>query len=54
MKCRKVQRVLHYHVSNKHRFPEKYVYHLLFLFYPFCSESELLGVNKNISGAVEG
>ena len=42
MRCRKVRRVLRYHVPNKHRFPEKYAHHLLFLFYPFRSENELL------------
>ena len=46
MKCHKAQHILFYHVPNKYRFPEKYAHHLLFLFYSFCSESELLGVNK--------
>ena len=45
MRCRKVRRVLRYHVPNKHRFPEKYAHHLLFLFYPFRSENELLAGN---------
>ena len=46
MKFRNVQRVLHYHVPNKHRFTEKYAHQLLFLFYLFHLQSELLGVNK--------
>ena len=45
MKCRKVH-VLCYHYPNNHRFSEKYANHLLFIFYQFRSESELLGVNK--------
>ena len=38
-----VRRVLRYHTPNKYRFPEKFVYHLLFLFFPFRSEEQLLG-----------
>lgn len=30
-----------HHVPNKHKDPEAYVHHLLFMFYPFCSEEEL-------------
>ena len=41
--CQNVRRVLRYHTPNKYRFPEKYVYHLLFLFFPFRSEEQLLG-----------
>ena len=43
MRCCKVRRVLRYHTPNKHQYPEKYVHHLLLLFYPFRSENELLG-----------
>ena len=32
--CRKVPFVLRYHVPKKHKYPEQYAYHLLFLFYP--------------------
>ena len=46
MKCRKVRRVLCYHVPNKHIFPEEYAHYLLFLFFPFRSGTELVGVNK--------
>ena len=42
LKCRKVQAVLRYHVPNRHRFPERYAYHLLLMYYPFRSEAELL------------
>ena len=43
MQCRKVRRVLRYHIPSKYRFPEKYAHHLLFLFFPIQSEKELLG-----------
>ena len=33
MQCRKVHRLFRYHIPNKYRFPEKYVHHLLFLFF---------------------
>ena len=42
LKCRKIRSVLRYHVPNKHKFPEKYSHHLLFMYYPFRSEAELL------------
>ena len=42
LKCRKFRAVLRYHVPNQHKYPEKYAHHLLFMYYPFRSESELL------------
>ena len=45
MKCRKVRRVLRYHVPNKDRYPDKFAHHLLFMFYPLRSEDELLTGN---------
>ena len=42
MHCRKVRRILRYHTPNKYRFPEKYVHHLLFLFFPFRPEKKFL------------
>ena len=30
-----------YHVPNKYKHPEGFANHLLFIFYPFCSEFEL-------------
>ena len=39
---RKVPYVLEYHVPNKHKYPEQYAHHLLFLFYPFRDEPPLL------------
>ena len=42
LKCRKIRAVLRYHVPNRHKFPEKYSHHLLFMYYPFRSEGELL------------
>ena len=42
MKCRKVRRVLRYHVPNKDRYPEKFSQILLFMFHPFRPTDELL------------
>ena len=42
IKCRKIRAVLRYHVPNRHKYPEKYAHHLLFMYYPFRDESELL------------
>ena len=41
LKCSKVKSVLRYHVPNRHKNPEKYAHHILFMFYPFRNESEL-------------
>ena len=41
LKCRQVKLVLRYHVPNRHKNPEKYAHHVLFMFYPFRVESEL-------------
>ena len=41
LKCRKVELVLRYHVPTRHKDPEEYAHHLLFMFYPFWVESEL-------------
>ena len=41
LKCRNVKSVLRYHVPNRHKNPEKYAHHILFMFYPFRDESEL-------------
>lgn len=48
MKGHKIVHVFRYHVTNKHKFPGKYAHHLLtaHFFNQFCSESELLQVNK--------
>lgn len=43
--CRKVDFVLRYHVPNEYKFPEQYAHHLLFMFFPFRSESELKSSN---------
>ena len=43
LKCRKIRAVLRYHIPNRHKYPEKYAHHLLFMYYyPFRSETELL------------
>ena len=47
IKCRKVRRVLRYHGPNNDRYPEKFAHHLLFMFYPFRSEDELLTGNPS-------
>ena len=44
--CRKFPFVLRYHVPNKYKYPEKYAYHLLILFYPFLKEFELNSRNN--------
>ena len=48
MKCRKVRRVLRYHVPNKNRYPGKFAHHLLLMSYPFRLEDELLTGNPPI------
>ena len=45
LKCRQVKAVLRYHVPNRHKFPEKYAHHLLFMFYPFRNEHGLKSDN---------
>ena len=42
IQCRKVRRVLGYHVLSKLLSPEKFAYDVLLLFYPFIDEQELL------------
>ena len=42
MRCRKVRKILRYHVPNKILYPEKFAYHVLLFFYPFRDEKELL------------
>ena len=41
MNLRETKCVLRYHVPSKLKKPESYAYHLLFMFFPFRSESEL-------------
>ena len=42
MRCRKVRRILCYHVPNKRLSREIFAHHLLLFFYPFRDEKELL------------
>ena len=43
LKCRKDRQVLRYkNAPNKDLYPEEYAHHMLFLFYPFRNEDELL------------
>ena len=48
LKCRKVKNVLRYHVPNRHRKPEKYSHHMLFMFYPFRKEEELKSLETGL------
>ena len=45
MKCRKTLYVLQYYVPNKETKPEEYAYHILFKYYIFRDEKELLNDN---------
>ena len=45
MKCRKTPYVLQYYVPNKETKPEEYAHHMLFMYYPFRDEKELLSGN---------
>ena len=42
MHCRKVRRILRYHVPNKILSPEKCTHYVLLLFFPFRDEKQLL------------
>ena len=42
MRCRKVKRIIRYHVPNKILSPEKFAHDDLLLFYPFRDEKDLL------------
>ena len=42
MRCRKVRRIVRYHVPNEVLCPEKFAHHVLLLFYSFRDERELL------------
>ena len=43
LQCRRVKAILRYHTPNRVKHPEKYSHHVLFMFYPFRKESDLLG-----------
>ena len=45
LKCRKIPYVLQYYVPNKETSPEEYAHHMLFMYYPFRNEKELLSGN---------
>ena len=45
LKCRKIPYVLQYYVPNKETSPEEYAHHMLFMYYPFRNEKELLSRN---------
>ena len=46
LKCRKVPLILRFYEPNKIKRPEDYAHHLLFLYYPFRSEDELVSQNS--------
>ena len=41
-KSHKIPYVLQYYVPNKETSPEEYAYHMLFMYYPFRDEKEVL------------
>ena len=45
LKCRKVPHILRYFTPNRNKNPEMYAHHLLFMFYPFRNEEQLLSEN---------
>ena len=42
MRCRKLWRILRYHVPNKLLSPEKFAHHVMLLFFPFRDGKQLL------------
>ena len=42
MGCRKVRRIIQYHVRNKLLSPQKFVHHVMLLLFSFCDEKQLL------------
>ena len=42
MRCRKVRRILRYHVLNKLTSPEEFAHHVILLFFPCRDEKQLL------------
>ena len=42
MHCRKVRRILRYHVPSKHLSPEKLAHHVMLLFFQFADRKQLL------------
>ena len=47
MQCRKVRRILRYHVPNKISYPEKSAHHVLLLFYSFRDEKSCYQVSRH-------
>lgn len=45
LKCRKVKAVLRYYAPSSKKNPEGYAHHILFMFYPFRDEKNLLSSN---------
>ena len=48
LKCRKVKAVLRYHVPNPHKYAERYAHHLLFMFYLFRKEADLMSAETGM------
>ena len=48
LQCRKVKAVLRYHVPNPHKYAERYAHHLLFMFYPFRKEADLMSAEPGM------
>ena len=51
MKCSKSKAVLRYHTPNRTKEPEKYLHHLLMLYYPWRSEDTLIGREKTYASS---
>ena len=47
LKCRVLRQVLRYHVPNRELKPENHAHYLLFLFYPFRNENDLMSDNNS-------
>ena len=43
MKCRKIKAVIRFHTPSKEKEPEKFYHHLLMLYFPWRTETDLLG-----------
>ena len=48
LKWRNLKAVLPFHTPNRDKYPEKFVRHLLFIYYPFRCENELKSNNSGM------
>ena len=47
LNCCKIQNVLEYYIPNKEKSSEEYTHHMLFMYYPFRDEKDLLSGNPS-------